>query len=155
MGCGKSKPADVATGNTTFLQRKKSSVGQENGAETNGKINNNNNNNVENVGSEVEQKKNENVVKENGDAVIGKADEPNNEEKNVQEEKALEKKEEADGAEGNTKEIVVEGGEKKDDSLKENDKEVGDAPVAAEEKQPAEEKEAQENEQGVQRIMSS
>jgi hypothetical protein len=63
MGCGKSKHADVASNNTTVLQRKKSNVTFK---EIETETKDINNNNVDNVSSvvEVEQKESESV-KEN------------------------------------------------------------------------------------------
>lgn len=77
MGCGKSKH-DVASGNTTVLQRKKSSVnfkeGQENGTETKDV-----NNNVENVTSDVDVQQKESESNENDDVKV-EAEKTNDEE---------------------------------------------------------------------------
>lgn len=137
MGCGKSKPLDVATGNT-LIQKSKSSVNsKENGVETETK--GAGNNNVENQSFEAEKKSDGNV-KEIG--AEGKADESN-----VVEGKDSEKTNEAlteKSQEANAKEIVVA----EEPSENKNDQEVtNDASAAAEDKQPEEEKKT-ENEKG-------
>jgi hypothetical protein len=121
MGCGKSKPLDVASANTVLKSKSKSKkssvddskVGLKNGTET-VQTKTVDNNNVDNEISKPEQKSNENVKK-----VV---DEPNvlvvpNEITNVKQENALENKnQEGDVAQNKTQEIVV--ADEKNDSLK-------------------------------------
>lgn len=135
MGCGKSKHEDVASGNTTVLQRKKSSVSfktaQENiETETQDNINNNNVSSV----VEVEQKESESFQEFGGvesnkdDDVKGEAEKTNVQEKEVADAAAA--------AEGNTKKA------EKDDSLIESDQKINDAAAddTAEEEKLAENK---------------
>jgi hypothetical protein len=84
MGCGKSKHADVASNNTTVLQRKKSNVTFK---EIETETKDINNNNVDNVSSvvEVEQKESESVkendvVEEKKDGEVKAAEEKTNDE---------------------------------------------------------------------------
>nr|XP_025663936.1 nucleolar protein 58-like [Arachis hypogaea] len=131
MGCGKSKPADVASGNTTTVQRKKNipSVPTAEVKETNmdHKISNNTveMNQAEKNDVKVEKEKNNESKNKNEDS------------KNVQEEEKLENKSKEGGVaaatveEEKTKEAVIQ-------------VEFVPAPVTADEKNDAEKKEEQE-----------
>lgn len=147
MGCGKSKLANVASGNT-LLQRKKSSVNSKENETQN--VDKSNGVNVENVSLESEQKSNGNEnVKEIG--VEGKSNESNVVEVKAPDDKALEKSHEAEAEEIKTLEIVAEKPKEelesgKDESSEKNEPEEKD--IVAENKQPTEEKEDQ-NEKGV------
>jgi len=141
MGCGKSKPLDVASANTVLKSKSKKSsvddskVGLENGKET-VQTKTIDNNNVGDQISKPEQKSNENVKK-----VV---DEPNvvvvpNEITNVKQEDALEKKnQEGDVPQSKTQEIVV--AEEKNDSLENKNQ-----PEPAEEAKTVTENEKGEN----------
>jgi hypothetical protein len=118
MGCGKSKHADVASNNTTVLQRKKSNVTFK---EIETETKDINNNNVDNVSSvvEVEQKESESVkendvVEEKKDGEVKAAEEKTNDEAKM----------EGDVVEEHSDEVV-----KNDDNalIENNDEKINDA----------------------------
>lgn len=119
MGCGKSKPLDVASANTVLKSKSKKSivddskVGFNNGTET-VQTKTADNNNVDNEISKPEQKRHENVkmaVEEPNVVVVP------NEITNFKQENALEKNLEGEGdvSQNKTQEIIV--AEEKNDSL--------------------------------------
>lgn len=117
MGCGKSKPLDVASANTVLKSKSKKSivddskVGLNNGTET-VQTKTADNNNVDNEISKPEQKRHENVkmVVEEPNVVVVP-----NEITNVKQENALEKNLEGAVSQNKTQEIIV--AEEKNDSL--------------------------------------
>lgn len=119
MGCGKSKPLDVASANTVLKSKSKKSivddskVGLNNGTET-VQTKTADNNNVDNEISKPEQKRHENVkmVVEEPNVVVVP-----NEITNFKQENALEKNLEGEGdvSQNKTQEIIV--AEEKNDSL--------------------------------------